>query len=100
MTPSTSTSRPKLTAAWAKTHERVVGGKRPTPPGTSGSDEDAPLTANGPKAERTNFKVLNIRIPKDIHKALRRISIEAEDSLQNTVIRALAEYAGTRNAES
>ena len=95
MTPTTSTSRPKLTAAWAKTHERVVGGKRPTPPGTSGSDEDAPL-----KAERTNFKVLNIRIPKDIHKALRRISIEAEDSLQNTVIRALAEYAGTRNAES
>ena len=99
MTP-TSTSRPKLTAAWDKTHERVVGAKRPTPPGTSGSDEDAPSTAAATKAERTNFKVLNIRIPKDIHKALRRISIDADESLQNTVIRALAEYAGTRNAES
>ena len=99
MTP-TSTSRPKLTAAWAKTHERVVGTKRPTSPGTSGSDDDAPLTAPAPKVERTNFKVLNIRIPKDIHKALRRISIDADESLQNTVIRALAEYAGTQNAES
>ena len=52
------------------------------------------------KAERTNFKVLNIRIPKDIHKALRRISIDADQNLQNTVIRALAEDAGSRRAES
>ena len=95
MTPST-TSRPKLTAAWDKTHERVVGGKRPSPP-AGGDQDDAPATVR--KTERTEFKVLNIRIPKDVHKTLRRISIETEQSLQSIVIQALAQYAQKRAEE-
>lgn len=98
MTPST-TSRPKLTAAWDKTHERVVGGKRPSPPAGGEDQNDAPATAPAPKTERTQFKVLNIRIPKDVHKTLRRISIETEQSLQSIVIQALAQYAQKRAEE-
>ena len=97
MTPST-TSRPKLTAAWDKTHERVVGGKRPSPPAVGEEQNDAPATppASAPKTEQTEFKVLNIRIPKDVHKMLRRISIDTEQSLQSIVIQALAQYAQKR----
>ncbi len=100
MTPST-TSRPKLTTAWDKTHERVVGGKRPSPPAAGEEQNDAPATppASAPKMERTEFKVLNIRIPKDVHKMLRRISIDTEQSLQSIVIQALAQYAQKRAEE-
>lgn len=100
MTPST-TSRPKLTAAWDKTHERVVGGKRPSPPPAVEDQNDAPAPPPppAPKMERTEFKVLNIRIPKDVHKTLRRISIDTEQSLQSIVIQALAQYAQKRAEE-
>ena len=99
MTPSSNT-QPGLTAAWAKTHERVVGKKRPGQPDANPSGAGEPPADPGPKPERTNFKVLNIRIPRDVHKTLRRISIETEESLQNTVIRALSEYAAARSTES
>lgn len=99
MTPST-TSRPKLTTAWDKTHERVVGGKRPGPPAAGEEQNDAATPpASAPKTERTEFKVLNIRIPKDVHKMLRRISIDTEQSLQSIVVQALAQYAQKRAEE-
>ncbi|MCY4508137.1 MAG: hypothetical protein OXG35_14445 [Acidobacteria bacterium] len=100
MTPTTTT-KPKLTAAWDKTHEPVVRDSRSKAASAAGTAlEGSPVPGPAPKAERTDFKVLNMRIPKNIHKILRRISIETEDSLQNTAIRALSEYATAHNENS
>ena len=93
---SPSPRRTGLAGAWSDTHRRVVGNQRPEPPAPAGKAEAtqakaAPRTANG-----RNWKYLSARLPADVHKTLRRLSVEKEISLQDMVIEALRAYVEQR----
>ena len=96
MTP-TPRRRTGLASAWSDTHRRVVGDQRPEPPKPSGGKAEvgaagaAPAAANG-----RNWKYLSARLPADVHKTLRRLSVEKEISLQDMVVEALRAYVERR----
>ena len=91
MTPA-APRRAGLASAWSQTHRRVVGGQRPTPPGTA-EKAQAPDTRTAPAAaDARNWKYLSARLPADVHKTLRRLSVEKEISLQAMVVEALSAY--------
>ena len=46
------------------------------------------------------FKHLNLRIPSDVHKTLRKISIDDDKSLKAVVIEALTRYAAAHGKET
>ena len=81
--------RTGLASAWSETHRRVVGGQRPSPPGPAEPAETpaAPAAANG-----RSWKYLSARLPADVHKTLRRLSVEKDVSLQDMVVEALRAY--------
>ena len=88
MTPTPS-RRTGLASAWSQTHRRVVGGQRPAPPAKAEAAETraAPAAADG-----RNWKYLSARLPADVHKTLRRLSVDNEISLQDMVVEALRAY--------
>ena len=88
MTP-TLRQRTGLASAWSKTHSRVVGGQRPAPPGEA---ESAEATAPPAAANGRSWKYLSARLPTDVHKTLRRLSVEKDVSLQQMVVDALRAY--------
>lgn len=91
MTP-TPPRRAGLASAWSQTHRRVVGGQRPEPPDPAGEAEpaEAPLAVSA--ASGRSWKYLSARLPADVHKTLRRLSVEKEISLQAMVVEALRAY--------
>ncbi len=91
MTP-TPRQRTGLASAWSKTHSRVVGGQRPAPPDPPGSAEVAETPAVSAAANGRNWKYLSARLPADVHKTLRRLSVEKDVSLQDMVVEALRAY--------
>ena len=91
MTP-TPRQRTGLASAWSQTHRRVVGGERPAPPDPPGKAEAAEARAAPAAATRRNWKYLSARLPADVHKTLRRLSVEKEISLQDMVVEALRVY--------
>ena len=87
--------------AWTATHERVVGKNRPAPPGNTPATEPQRPKAPQPKkhaapSAATDFKFLNVRVPRKIHKTIRKLSVEDDKSLQTIVIEALTAYATSR----
>ena len=88
MTP-TPPRRTGLASAWSKTHSRVVGGQRPAPPGEA---EPAEARAEPTARNGRNWKYLSARLPADVHKTLRRLSVEKDVSLQEMVVEALRAY--------
>ena len=88
MTPAPS-RRTGLASAWSQTHRRVVGGQRPAPPAKAEAAETRPAPA---AANRRNWKYLSARLPADVHKTLRRLSVEKDVSLQDMVVEALRAY--------
>ena len=91
MTPA-APRRTGLASAWSETHRRVVGSQRPAPPDPAGESE-APDTRTAPvTADGRNWKYLSARLPADVHKTLRRLSVEKEISLQAMVVEALRAY--------
>ena len=88
MTPTPS-RRTGLASASSETHRRVVGSQRPAPPGKAEAAETraAPAAADG-----RNWKYLSARLPADVHKTLRRLSVEKDISLQDMVVNALRAY--------
>ncbi len=91
MTP-TEPRRAGLASAWSKTHSRVVGGQRPAPPGPAGEPEAADVPAEPAARNSRNWKYLSARLPADVHKTLRRLSVEKDLSLQQMVVAALRAY--------
>ncbi|MCY4599343.1 MAG: hypothetical protein OXF27_05430 [Acidobacteria bacterium] len=87
MTPA-SPRRAGLASAWSETHRRVVDGRRPVPPGPPGEPE----AAEAAPASSRNWKYLSARLPADVHKTLRRLSVEKDVSLQDMVVEALRAY--------
>ena len=101
MTPATTSGRTSLANAWTATHERVVGKDRPAPPGNTPATEPQRPKAPQPKkhaapSAATNFKFLNVRVPSEIHKTIRILSVEDDKSLQTIVTEALTAYATSR----
>ena len=94
MTP-TPGRRTGLASAWSQTHRRVVGDQRPAPPDPAGEASEAeaagtraaPAAANG-----RSWKYLSARLPSDVHKTLRRLSVDKDISLQDMVVEALSAY--------
>ena len=91
MTP-TPPRRTGLATAWSKTHSRVVGSQRPAPPGPAGEAEAAEARAAPGAANGRSWKYLSARLPADVHKTLRRLSVEKDVSLQDMVVEALRAY--------
>ena len=91
MTPTPS-QRTGLASAWSETHRRVVGSQRPAPPDPAGKAEATEARAAPAAANRRNWKYLSARLPADVHKTLRRLSIEKDVSLQDMVVEALRVY--------
>ena len=91
MTP-TPKQRTGLASAWSETHRRVVGSQRPAPPDPAGKAEATEARAAPAAANRRNWKYLSARLPADVHKTLRRLSIEKDVSLQDMVVEALRVY--------
>ena len=91
MTP-TPRQRTGLASAWSETHRGVVGSQRPTPPDPPGKAEAAEARAAPAAATRRNWKYLSARLPADVHKTLRRLSVEKDISLQDMVVEALRVY--------
>ena len=91
MTP-TPRQRTGLASASSETHRRVLGCERPTPPEPPGQAEAAEARAAPPAASRRNWKYLSARLPADVHKTLRRLSVEKDTSLQDMVVEALRVY--------
>ena len=91
MTPTPS-RRAGLASAWPETHRRVVGGQRPAPPDPAGEAEAAETRAAPAAADGRNWKYLSARLPADVHKTLRRLSVEKDISLQDMVVEALRVY--------
>ena len=91
MTP-TPRQRTGLASAWSQTHRRVVGSQRPAPPAPPGKAEATEARAAPAAANRRNWKYLSARLPADVHKTLRRLSVEKEISLQDMVVEALRVY--------
>ena len=91
MTP-TPRQRTGLASAWSETHRRVVGSQRPTPPDPTGKAETAEAQATPAAKNDRNWKYLSARLPADVHKTLRRLSVEKEVSLQEMVVEALRVY--------
>ena len=95
-----------LADAFAKTHERVVGRDRPTPPGGTSPELMNPrrkpagsaAAAAKPAAPRPGgrYRYVNTRLPADVHKTLRKICIDNDVSLQELVTEALTEYARSK----
>ena len=98
MSPTSTPKRQNLAAAWGKTHERVVGRQRPAPPDATALAEPTP--APGPASPPGSFKHLNLRIPSEVHKSLRKISIDDDKSLKAVVIEALTRYAAIHGKET
>ena len=101
MTPATTSGRTSLANAWTETHKRVVGKDRPAPPGNTPATEPQRPKAPQPKkhaapSAATDFKFLNVRVPSEIHKTIRKLSVEDDKSLQTIVIEALTAYATSR----
>ena len=101
MTPATTSGRTSLANAWTETHKRVVGKDRPAPPGNTPATEPQRQKAPQPKkhaapSAATDFKFLNVRVPSEIHKTIRKLSVEDDKSLQTIVIEALTAYATSR----
>ena len=90
--------RTGLASAWSETHRRVVGDQRPAPPDPPGAAEPAGAMA-APAATGRNWKYLSARLPADVHKTLRRLSVEKDVSLQEMVVEALRAYVA-RQRES
>ena len=83
--------RTGLASAWSETHRRVVGGQRPAPPGPA--EPEAAETRAAPAATNgRSWKYLSARLPADVHKTLRRLSVEKDVSLQDMVVEALRAY--------
>ncbi len=91
MTP-TPNRRTGLASAWSQTHRRVVGGQRPAPPDPAGETEAAETPAAPAATDGRNWKYLSARLPADVHKTLRRLSVDKEISLQDMVVEALSAY--------
>ena len=91
MTPAPR-QRAGLASAWSKTHSRVVGGERPAPPNPPGEAEVAGAPAEPAARNGRNWKFLSARLPADVHKTLRRLSVEKDVSLQEMVVEALRAY--------
>ena len=91
MTP-TPRQRAGLASAWSTTHSRVVGGERPTPPGPPNEADGADAPAEPAARNARNWKYLSARLPADVHKTLRRLSVEKDVSLQEMVVEALRAY--------
>ena len=91
MTPTPS-RRTGLAGAWSQTHRRVVGSQRPAPPDPAGKAEAAETRAAPAATDGRNWKYLSARLPADVHKTLRRLSVEKEISLQDMVVNALRAY--------
>ncbi len=89
---TTPPRRTGLASAWSQTHRRVVGDQRPAPPDPPGKAEDAEAPAAPAAADGRNWKYLSARLPADVHKTLRRLSVEKEISLQAMVVEALRAY--------
>ena len=88
MTPTPS-RRTGLASAWSETHRRVVGNQRPASPGKA---EAAEARAAASATSGQNWKYLSARLPADVHKTLRRLSVEKDISLQDMVVNALRAY--------
>ena len=93
MTPAPQ-RRTGLASAWSKAHSRVVGGQRPAPPDPPGAAESVGAPAAHAAASGRNWKYLSARLPADVHKTLRRLSVEKDISLQEMVVQALRAYVG------
>ena len=91
MTPAPS-RRTGLASAWSQTHRRVVGGQRPAPPDPAGEAEATETRAAASATSGRNWKYLSARLPADVHKTLRRLSVDKEISLQDMVVEALRAY--------
>ena len=91
MTPTPS-RRAGLASAWSETHRRVVGSQRPAPPDPAGKAEAAEARAAASATSGRNWKYLSARLPADVHKTLRRLSVEKDVSLQDMVVEALRVY--------
>ena len=91
MTP-TPRQRTGLASAWSETHRRVVGGQRPAPPDSPGEAEAADPRAEPAGRNGRSWKYLSARLPADVHKTLRRLSVEKDVSLQEMVVEALRAY--------
>ena len=91
MTPTPS-GRTGLASAWSQTHRRVVGGQRPAPPDPAGEAEAAEPPAAPAAANGRSWKYLSARLPADVHKTLRRLSVDKDISLQDMVVEALRAY--------
>ena len=91
MTPAPR-QRAGLASAWSETHRRVVGGQRPAPPDAPGEAEAAGGGAEPAARNGRNWKYLSARLPADVHKTLRRLSVEKDVSLQEMVVEALRAY--------
>jgi len=87
MTP-TPWQRTGLASAWSKTHSRVVGGQRPADPPGEAETAEAPAEPVAPNGR--TWKYLSTRLPADVHKTLRRLSVEKDVSLQEMVGRGVA----------
>ena len=98
-----------LADAFAKTHERIVGRDRPSPPGgnlsrVGGATAEAGRTgghaAVKPAAAKRGgrYRYVNTRLPADVHKTLRKICIDKDVSLQELVTQALTEYARSKES--
>ncbi len=88
--------RTGLASAWSDAHRRVVGSQRPEPPKPSSKTEVAEVGAAPRAANGRNWKYLSARLPADVHKTLRRLSVEKEISLQDMVVEALRAYVEQR----
>ena len=91
MTPTPS-RRAGLASAWSETHRRVVGSQRPAPPDPAGKAEATETKAAASATSGRNWKYLSTRLPADVHKRLRRLSVEKDVSLQDMVVEALRVY--------
>ena len=91
MTPTPS-RRAGLASVWSETHRRVVGSQRPAPPDPAGKAEAAEARAAASATSGRNWKYLSARLPADVHKTLRRLSVENDISLQDMVVEALRAY--------
>ena len=91
MTP-TPRQRAGFASASSETDRRVVGSQRPAPPDPPGKAEAAETRAAASATSGPNWKYLSARLPADVHKTLRRLSVEKDVSLQDMVVEALRVY--------
>ncbi len=100
MTPAANRKQ-GLSRAWGRLHQDIVRGEEPLAPAPAPAPIAEPERKTGAPAQvktadRTDTRIVNLRLPREVHRDLKRLAAEEERTLRNLALEAITAYIQRR----